>query len=218
MNENPTVQIIVLGVVGVVFAFLLFKTVLKKDEPPASDPTDPAAAVADPAAAADPAVAPAPVDPAVDPAAAAPVAPVAPATPAPVPSVGEDLGAADGLLPTKGLPEDVLVAYAKDKAIALLVVDPNGFSDNQVKDYTKALRAADNVAVFIVKSRSIGRYSRITSGVLVNRTPALVIVRPRKLNEAAPTATVAYGFRSPTSVRQALDDALFDGREVTAYP
>ena len=191
--------------------FMLFTTVLKKDTPPTeSDSTTEAAATA---------AAPAPTDPA---AAATPVpaAPVAPTAPAPVPAPGAtaDLGAADGLLPTRGLPEDVLVAYAKDKAIALLVVDPNGTSDGVIKRYTKLLRSAKGVEVFIVKSKNIGDYSRITSGVGVSRVPALVVVRPRKLNEGAPTASVLYGFRSPASVRQALDDALFDGRQVSAYP
>ena len=222
LNENPMVQIGVLAVIGVVFAFLLFNTVLKKDDAPAAEPattvdasaaTDSAAT--DPAATADPAVS----DPAAsDPAAADPAAAVPPAaSPLEAPAAG-DPGSADGLLPTKGLPKDVLVAYAKDKAIALLVVDPKGISDRVLKSYTKRLEARDGVAVFIVDVKHIIDYARITSGVAVNRAPALVVIRPRKLTGSVPTASVSYGFRSPRSVQQALDDALYQGKQLPAYP
>lgn len=137
-------QIIVLAVVGIAFAFLLFNTVLKgngaSSEPStATDPAlaaDPAAATVDPAAT--------PVDP------AAPIADpsVAPAPAAPPASA--DPGAAEGLLPAKGLPKDVLVAYAKGKAIALLVVNPKGMSDGKLEAFTRRLDARDDVAVFIV--------------------------------------------------------------------
>jgi len=203
LNENPTVQIAVLAVIGIAFAILLFSTVLKGDEAPATD----AATTTDPALAADPA-APAPVGSTAVPAAPAPDVPVAPVDP----------GAADGLLPTKGLPKDVLIAYAKDKAIALLVVDPKGIADRDLETYTKRLEARDDVAVFIVKTKDIIDYARITAGVAVSRAPALVVIRPRRLTDSAPTASVSYGFRSPRSVEQALDDALYEGKQLQAYP
>ncbi len=203
LNENPTVQIAVLAVIGIAFAILLFSTVLKGDEAPATD----AATTTDPALAADPA-APAPVGSTAVPAAPAPDVPVAPVDP----------GAADGLLPTKGLPKDVLIAYAKDKAIALLVVDPKGIADRDLETYTKRLEARDDVAVFIVKTKDIIDYARITAGVAVSRAPALVVIRPRRLTDSAPTASVSYGFRSPRSVEQALDDALYKGKQLQAYP
>lgn len=203
LNENPTVQIAVLAVIGIAFAIVLFGTVLKGDDAPSAEP----AATADPALGADPA-APVPTD-------AAPV----PASPTSgVEAVPTDPGAADGLLPTKGLPKDVLVAYAKDKAIALLVIDPKGIADRELETYTKRLEARDGVAVFIVKTKDIVDYARITAGVAVSRAPALVVIRPRKLTDSAPTASVSYGFRSPRSVEQALDDALYEGKQLQAYP
>ncbi len=46
----------------------------------------------------------------------------------------------------------------------------------------------------------------------MNRTPALVVVRPKSLTDGPmPTAIVSYGFRGPGSVEQALEDALYDG-------
>jgi hypothetical protein len=36
-------------------------------------------------------------------------------------------------------------------------------------------------------------------------------VRPRRLTEGTPTASVSYGFRGPDSVYQAVRDALYKG-------
>jgi hypothetical protein len=47
--------------------------------------------------------------------------------------------------------------------------------------------------------------------VNVNRVPALVVVRPKKLTHGPPVASVSYGFRGPDSVRQAVRDALYKG-------
>ena len=216
INENPRVQIIVLGVVGVIAAFLLFSTVMKKE--PLPDPstgavppvgaTAPADVGTDPAATAatDPVATP------VDPAVTAPATPITPTGPS------GDLGSADGLLPTKGLPKDVLVAYASNEAIALFVYDPKGLSDKRVDAFVRPLSSRDDVEVFNVEVKDVSDYSRITSGVSVNRVPALVIIRPRKLNKGAPTASVSYGFRGPESVDQAVRDALYEGKPVTAYP
>ncbi len=139
-------------------------------------------------------------------------------TPAPATATPPaDAGSADGLLAGKGLPKDVLVAYAKGDAIALVVVDPKAKGS---KGIVKAVENYDrkDVATFIVDVDDIAKYSRITQGVAVSRTPALVVIRPRKLNEGAPMASVTYGFRSPRSVEQAIDDAFYDSGNVPAYP
>ena len=232
INNNPRVQMIVIGVMLVLGVFLLFTTVLKKDAPPPDGGLTPAEKAAekagialptDSASATGTTVTPTPAGttpPAdtsaatTDPAAAAPTAPVTPTTPAPDASAA----AADGLLPTQGLPKDVLIAYAKDKAIALLVIDPKATTDKQIRDYTEALTADDKVEVFEVKAKDIAEYSRITSGVSVSRTPALVVIRPRKLTDNVPTATVSYGFRNKKSVELALKDALYDGETLPSYP
>ncbi len=217
LNENPAVQMGVLALVGIAFAFLLFTMVLKKDPPPV-DPaaaTDPTATATDPTAAVPVTGTVAP--PAVDPATGVAVAPAVPPAAGVAPS-GGDLGSADGLLPTKGLPKDVLVAYAKGRAIALLVIDPKGIADRELKKYTQRLKGEKGVEVFIVEAKDIIDYARITSGVAVSRAPALVVIRPRKLTSSVPTATVSYGFRSPRSVQQALDDALYEGKQLQSYP
>lgn len=221
LNENPVVQFATLGVVAIIFAVLLFTTVLKKEEVPVTDPAaavDPAApapATVDPAATtADPATTP-PEAAAPDPAAEAPApAGAAPVTPDPA---ALDAAAANGLIETDGLPKEIVTTYAQNKPIALLVVDPKGIADRKLDTYTKRL-SKGGVEVFVVKAKNVADYSRITAGVAVTRTPALIVIRPRKLTDNVPTATVSYGFRSPRSVEQALDDALYKGNAVAAYP
>lgn len=235
INNNPRVQMIVIGVMVILAAFFVFTKVLKKEDTVAVDPAEANALAAeaggvaptstptssstastdsastDSSATATDSATATPATPTADPAAAAPATPSAP-------SGGTAAAGADGLLPTKGLPKDVLIAYAKGDAIALLVIDPKAIADRKVEEYTNALTAKGGVEVFTVKAKDIAKYSRITQGVQVSRTPALVVIRPRKLTENVPTATVSYGFRSSKSVQQALKDALYDGPNVPAYP
>ena len=232
INNNPRVQMIVIGVMLVLGVFVLFTMVLKKDAPPPDGGLSPAEKAAEKAGIVAPTSATgatatgtttpptgtATTDPAAtaDPAAAAPATPAAPTTPT-APAPDASAAAADGLLPTKGLPKDVLIAFAKDDTIALLVYDPKATADKQIKQYTEALES-DKVAVFEVEAKDIAKYSRITSGVSVSRTPALVVIRPRSLTDNVPTATVSYGFRNEKSVEQAFKDARYDGETLPSYP
>ncbi|MHC4411139.1 MAG: hypothetical protein ACYS0F_19285 [Planctomycetota bacterium] len=213
LNNNPMVQAGVLGVVGVVFVVLMFTTVLKKDDAGGSG----SAATQD-----QPAVdgsADATVQVAPDPATGSDLRPApnsaVPVTPATPPAGG---GSGEGLVSSKGLPEDVLVALARRQAVALLVIDPKGISDRTVRAYTERLGSRDDVAVFVVDAKDIADYSRITQGVSVSRAPALVVIRPRGRKSDALVATVAYGFRGPKSVETALEDAFYKGGSVPSYP
>ena len=213
INENPMIQLGVLGVGAVVLAFMLFNSVLKKEEP--TPATDPATSAAEPAPA--DLAAPAPAEPAPAQPAPAPSAEggAAPSTPAPG---SKPVPRESGFAPSKGLPPDVVRAYQRNKVVVLLVSDPGGISDGRVREYAERVESRGDSKVFMVNVRDVAEYSRITAGVAVSRTPALVVVRPRKLAEQGPTASVDYGFRSPASVEQAVDDALYDGRDVSAYP
>ena len=212
LNENPMVQMIVLGIAAVVLAFVMFTSVLKKEEPKGSSATDTSAtAVAgDPAATADPAAAAPP--------ATADAGTVAPPSAADTGTVAPPAtGGSDGLLPSKGLPKDLLIAYAKGDAIALVVVDPKVKGSERLVEAAKSSGRGD-VEVFEVDVDDIAKYSRITSGVSVSRAPALVMITPRKLSDGVPMATVTYGFRGDKSVQTAIDDAFYDGGNVPAYP
>jgi hypothetical protein len=213
LNDNPMVQMAVLAVVAIAFAFILFTTILKKeDAAPATTPADPAAAVPVTSTPTDSAAVP-PAD-----SAATPTDSAATVTPSPDPAAAGAGAATDAVLPSKGLPKDVLVAFAKNKTIALLVVDPKGTSDKQMEVYTRKLKSRPDVEVFVADVKDIAEYSRITAGVSVSRVPALVVIRPRKLTNSVPTATVSYGYRGPRSVNQAIDDALYKGKQVPAFP
>lgn len=214
LNENPMVQLAVLGVGVLVLAVIMLSSFGGDDEE-AVEPPEAATPAASESAAGETATPP----PA--PAAAPPPAPGAPAPGAPAPSATPPpaaTGEVDSLSPGKGLPEDVLVAYARNKAIALLVVNPNATSDKTVKGYVKRLGGRNDVEVFVVKAKNIARYSRITQGVAVSRTPALVVIRPRDKSEEVRTATVAYGFRGGKSVETALEGALYTGGTRSAAP
>lgn len=202
LNENPQVQLAVLGVVGVLFALIMFTMVLKKDEVP----PDAAITGAPPAGSAVP---DATVDPAVP----------APATSVPSPDTPPvKVGPGSKVKPGKGLPKPVVAAYNSDKAVVLLVIDPAGISDRAVEAYTKRLDSRANVAVFIVDTEDISRYSRITEGVNVSQAPALVVVQPKENAKGAPLAAVSYGFRNAKSVEIALEDALYTGPQRQSFP
>jgi hypothetical protein len=112
----------------------------------------------------------------------------------------------------------VVVAYARNKAVVLLIEKQKGLDDKAVKQSAAAVQGRSDVEFIVVRAKDISRYARITQGVEVSRTPAIVILRPRKLTDNIPEATVSYGFRGPESVEQAVEDALFDGKSVTYDP
>jgi hypothetical protein len=215
INENPQVQIAVIAAMGVAFAFIMFTMVLKKDPAPSS--TEDASVT--PAATAPAASAGAPV---ADPAAAGATDPATPSTPA-SPDVTPPPGAAavppEGKLdPSAGLPKPVVAAYEDGRAVAILIVDPKSSSDRQLESYEGRLESVDGVTVFVSGVKDLSRYSRIVSGVGLSRTPALVVVKPKSSSDGEPLATVSYGFRSPSSAVQALEDALYKGDPATYYP
>ena len=52
----------------------------------------------------------------------------------------------------------------------------------------------------------------------MNRVPALVVLRPKRLDHGIATASVTYGFQSPESVAQAVIDAGYRGRTLGYHP
>jgi hypothetical protein len=211
VNENPRVQIAVIGVMLLAAAILLMR-VMKKDEPvvdpntatvsasvsgPQGDVSLNAEIPLDAAAASDPASAlggstSAITDPTVTP---------------------------EALKPGPGLPKPLADAYQAGDAIVLLIVREGAADDRLVRSSVEALRGRPNVTVFVVPADKIANYSRITQPVDVSRVPALLVVRPKRLSGKTPQATVSYGFRSSASVLQALQDALYTGKtDVPYYP
>ena len=151
-------------------------------------------------------------------------APTDPATGAAAPATPDAAAAATGT-PTDfkagpGLPADVVNAYDDGKAVALMIFNDDGIDDRELKAIVEQVRSREGVAVFATEVKGVADYSRITGGVDLDRTPALVVIRPEKLNDGPmPTAVVSYGFRGARSVEQALDDALYKGpTDLPYYP
>jgi hypothetical protein len=198
INDNPMVQIGLIGGLAVIVAFFFMTRVMGHKSASSPTPTTPTTAAPVGGTAATPST-------------------TAPSTTAP--SIGtatSPIGSATAIPSGKlvagpGLPRPVASAYGHDKAVVLLITRRRGIDDNAVKTSVERLRANGDLAVFVANAGKISRFSRITQGVNVNRVPALVVVRPKHLTEGPPTATVSYGFRSADSVQQAVRNTLYKG-------
>jgi hypothetical protein len=198
INDNPMVQIALIGGLAVIVAFFVMTRVMGHKSASSTTPTTPtttapvAGTVTTPST-----TAPSGTPPSTGTA----TSPVAPTTAMP----------SGKLVAGPGLPKTVASAYGQDKAVVLLITRRRGIDDNAVKTSVERLRANRNLAVFVANAGKISRFSRITQGVDVNRVPALVVVRPKHLTNGPPTATVSYGFRDADSVQQAVRDTLYKG-------
>jgi hypothetical protein len=123
----------------------------------------------------------------------------------------------DALRPGPGLPADVVDAWKGGDAVVLLIAKDAAIDDRLVRDSVARLSSHAGTAVFVTPASKVSRYSRITQGVGVQRVPALVVIRPRRLSGSVPKATVAYGFRTAQGVEQALEDALYSGPDKVPY-
>jgi hypothetical protein len=210
INNNPKVQIAVIGVL-IVVAGLFFMTTMKggsSSSSSSSSSTTPAASSP---------VVGATTAPVAVPSAGATASPSGSTEAVPSISATSDTVTPQALIPGPGLPRDVVKAWKGGATIALLIVRPKGIDDRLVRTSVEALSSEPRVAVFIGRVANIARYSRITQGVGVDRAPALVVVRPRGVSGSVPEAQVSYGFRDPQSVVQAVHDAVYSGRDDLPY-
>jgi hypothetical protein len=200
IDDNPIVQVAVVGVLALVVGFLLITQMSKKSSESATDTSTTEASVA-PDTSATPATPTAPTDSAA----------TTPSTPAPSTDAVAEAAAAGKFVAGPGLPAPVVQAYADNKVVVLLVVRRKGIDDEAIKSSVVQQGNAADVALFTTNAGHISRYSRIATGVNVDRVPALIVLRPRKLTQGTPVAAVSYGFRGPESVAQAINDALYKG-------
>ncbi len=200
LNSNPLAQAAVIGVL-LLFGGFFFMSTMGGGEDPGSTSTTSTATVETPtgttsvtATVTTPtgAAAPSPSLPPVSPAQAAAAAPP--------------------------LPSAVTEAWSANETVVLLFVRNGGVDDRLVAATVERLRALPGAAVFVVPAGRIARYAAIAQGVEVNRVPALVVLRPKRLDKGIPTASVHYGFQSPGSVVQAIVDAGYKGRTVPYHP
>lgn len=137
----------------------------------------------------------------------------------------EELGStATGALPAEAAasapppPPGVVAAFDANKTVVLLFVRDGAIDDELVIDAVARLRGLANVATFIVPAGQISRYAAIAQGVGLDRVPALVVIRPKRLDRGTPTASIQYGFQSPQSVVQAVVDAGYKGPTLQYHP
>jgi hypothetical protein len=211
INENRTVQLAVLGGLLLVVGLFLVMRMGKKEEapPPATAPVA-GSSVSTGATSASTAGASSAMSPTAGATAAAPVTTGATVTASPT------TVSPDALVPGPGLPRPVISAWNHGDAVVLLIAKGGATDDRLVRSSVEAL-SEPGVAVFVADAGRIARYSRITQGVGVDRVPALVVVRPKRLSGGTPQATVSYGFRDSQSVVQAVDDALYSGKDDLPY-
>lgn len=206
VNENPVIQVVMIGFLGIVVAFLFMTRVMNRDEPAATSVAAPgseaAVATATPAA-----------------------VPVAPATAAPTDSATSAPSPAVPLIPTTGfeagpgLPADVVKAHELGNYVVLLVSKRQGIEDGKLRDEMDRLRRFKDTSVFLVDSNDVADYSRIAQGVDLTRVPALVVVQPPPRGDRPlPSASIAYGFRGPDGVEQAVRDARYEGKQLPYHP
>jgi hypothetical protein len=212
LNENPIIQIAVIGVLILVVAMFFMMNVKKKNgsESSSNSSATPTASGSSTGGTTAPVT----------------VSPDGTPTPSSSPSsVGATAAlpaqtgtvTPDALIPGAGLPRDVVAAWKGGDAIALLIVRGGGIDDRLVRNSVESLSGERHVAVFVARAKDVARYSRITQGVGVDQAPALVVVRPRSETGSVPQAQVSYGFRDSQSVVQAVHDALYTGPDDLPY-
>jgi hypothetical protein len=121
-------------------------------------------------------------------------------------------------VPAPPLPAAFTAAYDADRTVALLVVHNGGIDDAFTHLALEEVAAVEDVKAFVVPVKKISQYAAVTVGLDVNRVPALIVMRPRRLSGGVPQASVDYGFQTPQSVVQAVRDASYKGPEGTYYP
>jgi hypothetical protein len=208
INENRTVQLGLLGGLLLIVGLLLVMRMGKKEEvPPAT--TAPVAGSS---------VSTGTTSPSTAGATTVTGSTAGTTAPAPVPTVTATPTTVtpDALVPGPGLPRPVISAWNRGDVVVLLIAKGGGTDDRLVRSSVEAL-SEPGVAVFVADAGDVARYSRITQGVGVERVPALVVVRPKRLSGGTPQATVSYGFRDSQSVVQAVHDALYSGKDNLPY-
>src|SRR5436190_610149 len=187
LNSNPVVQMAVLGVLVVVVGLFLMMN-LKKGGSSGSTAASPTPATSS---------SPSTGSTSLSPTTSGTVSP-------------------EALVPGAGLPRPVVKAWKGGDAVVLLVVRGGGIDDKLVRGSARSLSGESGVALFVTQVGNVARYSRITQGVGLDHTPALVVVHPRR-GADVPRAQVSYGFRSTQSVVQAVHDALYKGPDGLPY-
>jgi hypothetical protein len=192
LNSNPMAQAAVIAVLLLAVAFFAITTMgggAEEEPAPAAGEAAPETVVATPEG-------------------TAPTAATASVAPAP--------GAIAETAPPP--PARVAAAIEANQIVVLLFVRNGGIDDRMVADVVRGLSSLSGVPSFVVPADQIARYAAITQSADVDRVPALVVVRPKRLGNGTPSATVSYGFQTAQSVVQAVVDAGYKGPTLDYHP
>jgi hypothetical protein len=210
INNNPMVQVAVLGGLAVIVG-LFFMLNMKKGS---SDSGSTASSAATPATSSAPATAGT-----ASAGSASSIAPTGGSTPATIPSTSSTTSGSvspEALVPGPGLPRPVIDAWKRGDTVVLLIARQGGIDDRLVRTSVRLL-GVPGTTVFVTRANKVARYSRITQGVGVSQAPALVVIRPKRVSGSTPEAQVAYGFRNAQGVVQAVHDAVYSGKDNLPY-
>jgi hypothetical protein len=132
---------------------------------------------------------------------AAPEAPAGTDTPTPAKTSAPTAGPAS--TESRTLPTSVKKALDKNKVVVLLIWNPKGTDDKNVKDAVDGLsRRGGKVAVFTDKPENIAKYTSITAVENIAQSPALIVVNRDQV------ARKATGYLDSVTVDQYVVDAL----------
>lgn len=207
LNENPVAQVVLIGILAVVGVVIFIGQSGGKEEGESASATQATVAVAGSGESAT-AIGATPGE-AVESAVSSLEAGGATASATGAPPVG---------VPTPTPPKPFVNAYESGKTVALLIVHPKSIDSAYTAGFARALDPFSDVKLFIIKAQQIARYAAVTVGLEVNRVPALIVLKPKRLSKGTPQATVEYGLQTPQSIVQAVLDANYKGRELAYHP
>jgi hypothetical protein len=203
LNENPVAQIALLGVLALVVGYLVISHLGGGSSGESSTAEAPAASAEAGAA-----------ETAVSTGAAAGSGEAVGTAPA----IAADTSAVSAPA-SRPLPQAVDKAYRGNKIVVLLLVRDGGIDDHIVRRATKMLVGNPHVALFSAKAKHVARFAALTGPLGVDRVPALIVVRPKHLNDGGPApASVTYGLNTPTGIRQSIREAVYRGPRLTYAP
>jgi hypothetical protein len=127
-------------------------------------------------------------------------------------------GAVPTSVPAPPPPAEFTSAYDSGQTVVLLLVHDGGIDDELTGRAAAAIEGMGGVTLIRVPLARLPLYASITVGLEVNRVPALVVMKPKRLSHGVAQATVDYGFQTPETLVQAVRDASYEGPEATYHP
>ena len=121
-------------------------------------------------------------------------------------------------VPAPPPPPELTSAYDSGQTVVLLIVHDGGIDDDLTGRAASAIEGMAGVTLIRVPLARLPLYASVTVGLDVNRVPALVVMKPKRLSHGVPQATVDYGFQTPETLVQAVEDASYQGPEATYHP